>query len=116
MLLRENFRGRHPQGLPAMFDGAQRRKPGDHGFPRAHVPLHQPLHRLIAAQVGVDFLEYALLRTGELERQELAHALAQRAARAAQAYRGARGTRLFAQSEAKLQVKQLVEDHRSVCR
>ena len=60
MLLGENFRGRHPERLPALLDGAQRRKPGDHRLSRSNVTLHEPLHGLPARHVCFDFAEHAL--------------------------------------------------------
>ena len=78
MLLGEDFRGRHPERLPPTLDDAQRRKPGNHGLPRSNVALYQPLHRLLAGHVLLDFAEHTLLRAGELERQQLPHAGAQR--------------------------------------
>ena len=81
VLLGERLRGRHQRGLGAVLDGAQHRGQGAHRLARSHLPHQQPLHRLLAGEVGVDLLDRALLVTGELERERPAPAVHHHAAR-----------------------------------
>ena len=71
MLFGENLRRREPDGLRAVLDGAQRGKPRDHGFSRAHVALNQALHGLSRGEVLFNFAQHAALCSGQLKGQQL---------------------------------------------
>ncbi|MEZ5459058.1 MAG: hypothetical protein R3E65_07045 [Steroidobacteraceae bacterium] len=69
MLFCQQLRGRHQRGLVAAADRAGRGRCGDHGLAAADVALHQPRHRRVAREVGVDVVERAPLRIGQRKRQ-----------------------------------------------
>ena len=71
MLGRQHLRGRHQGPLAAGIDGREQGRNRHHGFATAHIPLHQPGHRLVPGQVGVDFGQHPPLGAGEREGQDL---------------------------------------------
>src|SRR5712692_201986 len=66
----EDFRGSHERGLRAVFDGDYRSLQGDDGFAAADVALEETIHRGGLFEVGGDFGENALLRSGGLEGED----------------------------------------------
>ena len=71
VLGRQHLGGRHQGPLAAGIDGREQGRNRHHGFAAAHVPLHQPGHRLVPGQVGVDLGQHPPLGTGERKGQDL---------------------------------------------
>ncbi len=70
MLHGENFGGRHESGLRAVFDSDYGGLQRDDGFAAADIALKEAVHRGRLFEVGGDFGENALLRSGGLERKD----------------------------------------------
>ncbi len=81
VLLGERLGRRHQRRLSSGLDRAQKRVERDGGLARADVALQQPLHRLLACEVGVDLGERQLLVLGQGERQDSAVARGEQAGR-----------------------------------
>ena len=60
---------REQRRLGAGVDGLQHRPQRDHGLARADLALQQPVHRVLAGQLGLELLADLDLPGGELERQ-----------------------------------------------
>ena len=69
VLLGERLRRRHERAPEARLHGTKERVQRDHGLPRAHVSLEEPLHRRRARQIGVDLPDGLDLVRRELERE-----------------------------------------------
>ena len=87
VLLRENLGRGEQRGLPAGVDDLEHGPHRDHGLARAHLALQQPVHGVVAGQVGGDFGADVALARGERERQPGVEGAGQ-AARARGARRG----------------------------
>ena len=69
MLPRKELRRRHERHLRTVFGRAAGRRRRDHGLAAADVALHQPAHRHAAPEILKNFVDRALLRAGQPERQ-----------------------------------------------
>ncbi|MCY1529070.1 hypothetical protein D9M68_641970 [compost metagenome] len=69
VLFSEDFGGRHQRDLGAAGDGLRRGNGRHHGLAAAHVALQQAMHGIRLGEIRGDFLDDALLRAGQFERQ-----------------------------------------------
>ncbi len=69
MLRGERLRRGQEHALQPGLCGADEAVQGDDRLPRAHVPLQQPPHRHVPAQVALELVQRLQLVPGELERQ-----------------------------------------------
>ena len=67
MLLGENFRGRHEEGVIAALQCAENGESGDYGFARAYIALQQAAHGMLAGEVCLDLHRNGALRVGKLK-------------------------------------------------
>jgi hypothetical protein len=65
----EHLGGRQQRRLPAGVDGLQHRPQRHHGLAGADLPLQQPVHRVLARQLGAELLPHGALTGGEGEGQ-----------------------------------------------
>ncbi len=79
MLLREDLGRGEQRRLAAAVDHGEHRAQGDHRLARAHLALEQPVHRVLAGQVGGDGGGDLLLPVGEGERQPVVERVEQAA-------------------------------------
>ena len=108
VLLGERLGRRHQRALAARLDGAEECVQRHHRLARADVALEQALHRPLAAEVGIELRDRALLVAREPERQRRPVALDQRAG-SAQRPRTQLFTPPAASEQADLEREQLVE-------
>ena len=69
MLFGQYFGRRHQRALPTGVYALRRRQCCHHGFARTDIALQQAVHGNGARHVVGDFIHHALLRAGQLERQ-----------------------------------------------
>src|ERR1039457_1036004 len=77
MLLREEFRRRHHDGLRAGFHRLQNRPECDRGLAAANVADEYSIHLARRLEVGRDLIERAILRGGQAEWNRLDELLRQ---------------------------------------
>ena len=74
MLPGQDFGRGHQRRLLAVRNRQQHRVHGHDGLAAAHVPLHQPIHRVRPGHVGRDFGDHLVLPGGQLEGKQAADA------------------------------------------
>ncbi len=107
MLLGQQLGRRHQGGLLADFHCLHRGQRSHHGLAAADVALYQPQHGRGFAEVRLDLVEDAPLRTGEFEGQGLAQLAGQR--RAAQRGRRMRLLRQALAAQAQVMGEELLQ-------
>src|SRR5450755_1773076 len=110
MLLCQNFRRRHQCDLVTIFNGDDRRLESDNRLARSHVALQQSPHGARHLHVGGDFFQDFFLRRRRMKWQYFLNRLSNAAVKPK------RDSRLCLplatlEFEAKLDEKELVEDH-----
>ncbi len=81
MLLGEHLGGCQQRRLPARVDDLEHRAQRHDRLARADLSLQQPVHRVVAAEIGGDLVADPLLSVGQRERQPGLEPLTQAAAR-----------------------------------
>ena len=118
VLLGEHFGGRHQRPLAPRFDRGEQGGQGHDGLAAAHIPLHQPGHRLGTGQVGANLRQHPLLRPGERKGQQGQEALHQSfpPGRQGQGGSGALAELASALGQAQLQQQELIEHQAAAAR
>ena len=114
VLLGEDLGGGHERGLGAVLEHDDHGEERDHRLARSHVPLHQPVHRVRALEVGRDLAQHPLLRFGQAEGQDPLHRLAGGVGDREGGALRALAPQLLLQGEAELEQEQLLEDQAAV--
>ena len=116
MLFRQDLGRCHQGPLTTGINGGKECGDGNNGLTAADIPLHQPGHRLIPAEISADFCQNTLLGSRQGEWKQLQKVLKQRIAPDRKRWSRATGQLAATLQQAQLQKQELVKDQAVACR